>query len=185
VLEGYSQGYSRGTHRGTRGVLTGGARGVLTGYSRGTRGSLEEYSPLSLAPPIGPTPFLLCTHARSPEHTRMRTCTRAPTRTAFAPKHARAQTHTGARARAHTHTPLLLERSRAGTHDRAGWDTSDAQRAHVDPRGGKPHRRAVRWAWPTTSHGVGSPRHICAGTGLTQSQSAPGFGSPCPHLHRD
>ncbi len=29
------------------------------------------------------------------------------------------------------------------------------------------------------------PSHICAGTGLTPSTSAPGLGSPLPHLHRD
>jgi hypothetical protein len=28
-------------------------------------------------------------------------------------------------------------------------------------------------------------RHICAGTGLTPATSAPGLGSPLPHLHRD
>jgi hypothetical protein len=28
-------------------------------------------------------------------------------------------------------------------------------------------------------------RHICTGTGLTPATSAPGLGSPLPHLHRD
>ncbi len=30
-----------------------------------------------------------------------------------------------------------------------------------------------------------TPCHICAGTGLTPATSAPGLGSPLPHLHRD
>ena len=29
------------------------------------------------------------------------------------------------------------------------------------------------------------PAHICAGTGLAPPTSAPGLGSPLPHLHRD
>ena len=29
------------------------------------------------------------------------------------------------------------------------------------------------------------PCHICTGTGLTPATSAPGLGSPLPHLHRD
>jgi hypothetical protein len=32
--------------------------------------------------------------------------------------------------------------------------------------------------------GLGSPRHICAGTGLPPATSVPGLGSPPPHLHR-
>jgi hypothetical protein len=31
----------------------------------------------------------------------------------------------------------------------------------------------------------GATRHICTGTGLTPATSAPGLGSPLPHLHRD
>ncbi len=29
------------------------------------------------------------------------------------------------------------------------------------------------------------PRHICTGTGLTAATSAPGLGSPLPHLYHD
>ena len=29
------------------------------------------------------------------------------------------------------------------------------------------------------------PAHCCTGTGLTPATSAPGLGSPLPHLHRD
>ena len=35
------------------------------------------------------------------------------------------------------------------------------------------------------SRQVGHPAHICAGTGLTPPTSAPGLGSPRPHLRRD
>ena len=37
----------------------------------------------------------------------------------------------------------------------------------------------------TSAPGLGSPCHICTGTGLAPATSAPGLGSPLPHLHRD
>ena len=37
----------------------------------------------------------------------------------------------------------------------------------------------------TSAPGLGSPCHVCTGTGLTPATSAPGLGSPLPHLHRD
>jgi hypothetical protein len=163
ALERYSRGYSGGTHRGTRG---------------GTRGSLEEYSPLSLAPPIGPTPSF-CARTHAAQNTQA--CARAHAHP-HAP-HSRRNT----RAHTHPHPPLLLERIRAGAHDRAGRDTSDAQRAHVDPRGGKPHRRAVRWGLPGPQLRMESahPATSEPGPGPPLPTSAPGLGSPPRHLHRD
>ena len=38
--------------------------------------------------------------------------------------------------------------------------------------------------WPREDQGL-QPLHICAGTGLALATSAPGLGSPLPHLHRD
>jgi hypothetical protein len=37
----------------------------------------------------------------------------------------------------------------------------------------------------TSAPGLGPPRHICIGTGLTPAASALGLASPLPHLHRD
>ena len=38
---------------------------------------------------------------------------------------------------------------------------------------------------PVDSRREAHPSHICAGTGLTPATSAPGLGSPLPHLRRD
>ena len=48
---------------------------------------------------------------------------------------------------------------------------------------GDSRARDDRLGWPARA--CTHPCHICTGTGCTRATSAPGLGSPVPHLHRD
>ena len=71
---------------------------------------------------------------------------------------------------AHTHAGAHDDRSRSSSADK-----DDRPKARRPPL---PH---LPDAWAHWAH----PCHICAGTGLIPATSAPGLGSPLPHLHRD
>ncbi len=58
----------------------------------------------------------------------------------------------------------------------------DEDRAIEDTKGALDLDREVDVA--CTATGL-TPCHVCTGTGLTAATSAPGLGSPLPHLHRD
>jgi hypothetical protein len=78
----------------------------------------------------------------------------------------------------------------ASCEDDANGGAHQAGEREQRGRGGGPCSRARGATRPehanrSSSNCEARPCHICAGTELTAATSAPGLGSPLPHLHRD
>jgi hypothetical protein len=130
------------------------------------------------------------THARTYTHTRTHTDTHTHTHTptCFLP-----YTHTHTDTRTHTHTRARARPSaRTDEYRRLlrATSTRRAPRPHGAPGPSAPSARPTApptsWNWARrTASAAERGLHTCATTGLTPATSAPGLGSPLPHLRRD